>query len=390
MKILFLTDNFLPHFGGSRVYYYNLCKNLPQNSVYVFTNKIKGSDAFDVQQSFLIYRLPLDCFKCISKLLNEIWIIIVGLLAGGYLVCKHNINILHCGEILPMGIVGFILSKIFKIPYIIYTHSEDVGVLRSLKGERKLGVFILRNASKVISACKFGEDQLIKLGIPEDKIFRLTPGVEDFFLRKINYSDIEKFKEDKNLKGRKILLTVGRLIKRKNHISVIKSLPCILKEVPQVLYLVIGRGPEENYLKELTEKMGLASCVRFEGEVSKEELFKYYACCDVFVMVSKECKEGDVEGLGIVFLEANALGKPVVGPNTGGPAEYIAHNFNGMKVNPDSQEEICKALIRLLKEERLCKKLGDNGRRIVNLKFRWKDKADLVYKLSLSLVNAKN
>ena len=163
-----------------------------------------------------------------------------------------------------------------------------------------------------------------------------------------------------------MILTVGRLVERKGHDMVIRALPGIERAVGPVRYVVAGAGPEEPRLRALAREVGCASDVRFIGPVSGEDLAALYSACDVFVMPSRALAQRDgVEGFGIVFLEAGACAKPVVGGRSGGITDAVLDGVTGMLVDPADGAELQAVLIRLLDDPVEAQRLGARGRQRV-------------------------
>jgi phosphatidylinositol alpha-1,6-mannosyltransferase len=146
--------------------------------------------------------------------------------------------------------------------------------------------------------------------------------------------------------------------------------------VPEVLYLVVGSGPTEPELRALTQKMGLSEQLRFLGYVADEKLPELYALCDVFVLPSLETTDTEsgsrgVEGFPAVFLEASACGRPAVAGKSGGSAEAVLDEVTGLLVDGESVEQITDALLKVLLDEQLANRLGQNGRKRVEKEFSW-------------------
>ena len=143
-----------------------------------------------------------------------------------------------------------------------------------------------------------------------------------------------------------------------------------------VIYLIVGRGREEARLRELASELGLEDRVAFAGYVPDGDLPRYYRVCDLFVMPNRVTQgtalEGDIEGFGISFLEANACGKPVIGGRSGGAIEAVEEGVVGVLVDPESEEEIAAAIGTLLEDRSLARRLGENGRRRVEDAFDWR------------------
>jgi len=158
---------------------------------------------------------------------------------------------------------------------------------------------------------------------------------------------------------------------------VIKSLPQIIKNVPNLKYVIAGNGEYLKKLQNLTEEYQLNNHVIFAGYVPCDQLLNYYDLCDVFVMPSRQ--EGEnLEGLGLTFLEASARGKPVVGGNHGGVPEAVVHGETGLLVDPHSTDDIANAIIKLLSDNKLAQKIGRQGKERVFSEFSWKNTAQKI------------
>ena len=167
---------------------------------------------------------------------------------------------------------------------------------------------------------------------------------------------------DEILAGRKVLLTVGRLISSepgKGVDAVIRALPEVLKHSPDLLYVVIGEGDLKPHLEKLAQDSAVQDHVLFAGQQTAENLRRYYSRADLYVMPSRQ------EGFGLVFLEAMASGKPVMAANFGGAAEIIQEGRTGFLVDPDHPAQLADRLVRLLEDEALRQKMGAAGRQLV-------------------------
>jgi phosphatidyl-myo-inositol dimannoside synthase len=174
-----------------------------------------------------------------------------------------------------------------------------------------------------------------------------------------------------NLARNPVILTVGRLQRRKGHDMVIKAIPAIKRIFPQIKYLI-------------SVNIGVPDSVVFAGRVTDEELPHYYAAYDVFIMPSRELN-GDIEGFGIVYLEAAAAGKPVIGGRSGGTDDAILDGVTGLRVDGTNSEEIAAAVIELLSDPQKAQAIGEAGYSCVAADFTWDAVAQRTLALSLSL-----
>jgi phosphatidylinositol alpha-1,6-mannosyltransferase len=231
---------------------------------------------------------------------------------------------------------------------------------------------ILREAAVVITISNYTKKVLLKLGVDPSKIVIVSPGVNpNRFNPSINPIKVVK---KHSIKGKKVILTVGRLAgqeRYKGQDMVIRAMPKIVAQLPDTIYILVGDGEDRPRLKKLVQELKLEDIVIFAGQVSNEELPSYYSACDAFVMCSREIqneyRQKKTEGFGIVFLEASACGKPVIGGRSGGIEDAVIDGETGILVDPNNIDEIAETVIKLLTGDTLAQRLGRQGRdRVVN------------------------
>lgn len=376
MAILIFTVNYRPHVNGIANYSYEIAKNLTQlgERVIVLAPYYKGSIKFDRKQKFNTFRVPHILF--LRESVSLFYIL--------YIIYKFGIDKIFNIVWFPYGVISYFISHLIKIPYFVAVFGREIlpapksikkRILRKLK---RLMIKTFDKAEKIFPVSNYTKGKLIDLGIPSVKIKVVPSGVnpESFFPQGKPNRVIGKY----NLKNKKIILTVGRLVGRKGQDMVIKSLPKVLEEVPDVAYLIVGSGIEEKDLfegeriKRLVKDLNLEEKVIFTGFVCDEDLPQYYNSCDVFVMPSREITEkGDVEGFGIVYLEANACAKPVIGGKSGGIEDAIIDGETGLLVDPLNVKEIARVIVKLLTNKELADEMGKKGRERVEKELNWKE-----------------
>lgn len=273
------------------------------------------------------------------------------------IIREQKIDLTLVSHILPIGYLALFYKKIFGIPYIVFTHGMDI--LMPQKSEWKMFWVkkIIKNARGIVANSEFTRVEIIKLGAKKEKTAVVYPCPNQNI-------KILRFKGGFN--GKKVILTVGRLVKRKGIDKVIEAMPAILKEVPEAVYFVVGRGHYKNELLKLKNKLNLGDKVIFTENARDEELNFFYASSDIFVMPSRRIG-GDVEGFGIVYLEAALFGKPSVAGNVGGAPEAVLDGKTGLIANPENSEAIAKSIIKLLKDDKLRVQMGEAAKnRVLN------------------------
>lgn len=365
LSVLLVTDKFVPERGGSQIILANAYAHLPDAAVQVVTREWAGAAESDAAYPHPVLRVP---YSSIPRLRSPLlW----GRLAreSARLAVAGQFDQIHCGQTVETAPAGVALARRLGLPSVVHTFAEDVTTyLRHpfyLRRMRRA----LQGATRVTSISRFTVQQLVALGVPEERLSLLYPGVrlEDWFSRGGEAEVRRRF----GLEGRRVLLTVARLIPRKGHDVVLRALPEIARKVPDVAYLVVGSGPEEVRLKSLADSLGVADRVRWAGSVAHQDAVDYYRAADLFVMPNRSMPNGDVEGFGLVFLEANACGLPVIGGRSGGTPDAVSEGVSGYLVEPTSPGEVAERVLALLEDPDLSHRLGEGGRERVARDFTW-------------------
>ncbi|MBI5022803.1 MAG: glycosyltransferase family 4 protein [Candidatus Magasanikbacteria bacterium] len=333
-KIFLITLEFPPQIGGVSRYYDGLVKH--------WSGEIKVMPA-NLKCPLWPHWLPL------------IWRV-------GKIVKKEKIEMLWVGQVLPVGYVALWFKRRKKVPYTVFTHGMDILVPQKSRWKKYWLKKILFNAELVVANSQFTRGELIKLGVVEWRIIVVYPcpvEMKDSSLALLPQNDIEK-----------IILSVGRLVKRKGFDKVIDVMPRLLKRVPDLKYVIIGNGPEIAALQNQIAELGLSDNVEILEKVYDKELQEWYNKCTLFALPCRQIGV-DVEGFGLVFLEAALAGKPVVAGNSGGAPETIRHGYGGFVIEPDSPDELYQALLKILTDEPFANRLGDYGCDWVSRNFQW-------------------
>lgn len=363
-KTLLITLDFWPNMGGVSNYYYNLAKLFPKDKIVILSNVKPDRDpGFRVVYKKLLYELiwPKWIKSCIELF---------------RLVKKEKIEIVWIGNILPLGICG-LLAKIFcGVPYFVSLHGLDIKLASKSKRKKIFTKFILKNAKFVTvnSETTLGlVSELIHSPKWIKKVLLLYPGIDKSFVDiDNNYKQgiINKY----NLANKKIILSVGRVVVRKNHELIIDAIDLIKKnqDIENLRYLIIGFGDNLEHLKQKVKDLNLETCVLFLENVSDYDLPYFYDISNMFAMVSKTTKY-DIEGFGIVYLEAGIFKKPVLASKKGGGAEAVQDGKTGILVDENNVIETKEAILYLLNDQILSCEFGENAhKRIIN-NFLWED-----------------
>lgn len=351
-RALLLTLEYPPHVGGVANYYKNLVVHLPMGTVQVLDNS----------QSRLISELRWVWPKWIIGLWNTI-----------RAVREYNIQHILVGQLLPLGTIALCMKLFFRIPYTVMTHAMDVTTPFGQKGnsrKRWLVKRILAHADSITTVSIYTRLYLQDLGVPPKKITMVYPCS--------NIQNIaETLAQEEYFPGKRILLSVCRLVERKGIDAAIEAFARIQSQYADIEYVIIGDGPDRNRLEQRVHELGVQERIHFLGRVDDNELAQWYKRCEVFIMPSREIRETrDVEGFGIVYIEANSFGKPVIAGKSGGVMDAVIDGETGLLVDPEDVFMIEKALHRLFTDVDFARQLGEHGKKRVEQLFQWEIQAN--------------
>jgi phosphatidylinositol alpha-1,6-mannosyltransferase len=277
--------------------------------------------------------------------------------------------LVHCGRAQPEAVPAMLAGLMPNGPrYIFWAHGEDISTTKTSRQFERTMKFVYRRAAGAVANSKNTAAMLEREGIPKAQIAIVYPGVDpDRFKPELHEVS---FRERLTGSSGPLLLSVGRLQRRKGHDLVIKAIPALKQRWPKVRYVIVGDGVERESLEHLVHSLGVGDSVTFEGEVSDQLLPNYFSACDVFVMPTR-VDGHDFEGFGLVYLEAAAAGKPTIGGRNGGVPEAVEDGVTGMLVSGTSVEELVACVSRLLDSVELRRSMGESGRRRAVEKFSW-------------------
>lgn len=366
-KTLLVTLDFYPSVGGVSTYWVSLGAYMPSKEWVVMAPLLpKGVHEMPVPYS--IYRCTFLAWWCYPR-----WVPL--LFAIAEIIYAEKIEHIIVGQILPVGTAVWLLSKFFHIPYTVSTHGMDVTLPLRSHRKRALCRRICAGATRVSTISEYTARELEKFGVSRNKIVFIHP------CPALTAERYPESVESLNVHAdKRILLTVGRLVARKGHADVIRALPDLFRDFPDLIYGIIGTGPEHNILQQLINALNLSHRVYLLGELDNNKTAWWYRHCTLFVMTPKEIK-GDVEGFGIVYLEANSFGKAVVATRSGGVPDAVVDGRTGVLVSPGDSHSIAGAIRVLLHNDQLRTQMGEYGRDRVERDYNWRTSAEKLQKL---------
>jgi phosphatidylinositol alpha-1,6-mannosyltransferase len=366
---LLITEIFPPQTGGSGRWFWEIYRRLPREEYVIAAGEHARQDEFDAGHDLAVARLPLSFpgwgLRSVAAL-KGYWRALKQLAP---LARQHQVGRVHAGRCLPEGVMALALKWWLKVPYLCYVHGEDVSYAATSREHTFLVRRVFRNAARVIANSHSTAGTLQEeWNLPAEQIRVLHPGVDT--ARFVPADPDEAVRAGLGWAGRTVVLTVGRLQKRKGQDNLIEALVTVRQACPDVLYAVVGDGEERGPLQQLVAERGLGDHVQFLGEVGDEELIRCYQQCDLFALPNRQIGP-DIEGFGMVLLEAQACGKPVLAGTSGGTAETMQVAETGVVVDCADPAALAAALIPLLKAGNLRRRMGEAGRRWVVDQFDW-------------------
>ena len=286
---------------------------------------------------------------------------------------RHEFDAIHAGRVLPEGLAGWIVARTLGRPLVIYSHGEELTTWRQ-KSKMQAMVWTYRRADVVIANSEFTRDELLKLGIPAANVTILHPGVDiERFSPGLRYDDLRASIGLRS--GQKLVVSVGRLSRRKGFDQVIRALPIMVDHGLDVHYAVIGIGEDGDYLRNLANELGVSDRVHLLGHVDPDALPRWYNAADIVTMPNREI-DGDTEGFGMVFIEAAACGKATIAGIAGGTGAAVIDGLTGLRVDGTSLEAVADGLCRLLGDDSLAAQFGKSGRERAVRDFSWQHVAE--------------
>lgn len=362
MKTLIVTLEYPPQIGGIASYVYNFLRHVPNEDFVLCAPRAPGEREFDVANPWKTYRR--DQF-------GPVWPHWLRLFPQIVSISKmERIDELHIHQVLPGGYIGLLMLKIFHIPYTIFLHGSDVSAGTKTRWKEMWFSLILRNAKKVVVNSKFLERR-VKSKVDDLKDFSIVyPCPGENFLQIVESSELENLRTKLALHGKKVVLTVSRMVDGKGYPHIIRVLNEVSREIPNVVWLFIGDGPKRESILNLVQKNYLQNVVRFLGAVPNDQLPPYFQVADLFVLLCHADEEA-AESWGSVFLEAAASGLPVVAGRVGGVEEAVDHLHTGLVVDVYQGRNVVNSIIELLRDDSLASKLGKAGKERVEREFTW-------------------
>ena len=364
-QILCITNDFGPRAGGIETFVIGLIERLPKNSVIVYTSSQEGSDTFD--------KAWLDNFG-VEVIRDKSKVLLPSLRVGRAvrkIARERSISTVFFGAAAPLGLLSQGLRRAGVARIVALTHGHEVWWAK---------VWPFSWAIRRIGA---GVDHLTYLGSytqsqisrslskrAQNAMVKIAPGIDtEHFAPQESASQL---RAELGLTDKKVIVSVGRLVHRKGQDTLVEALPAILSSVPDAHLIFVGEGPYKDYLVKRASELKVTQAITFIGRIQYAQLPRYICVGDIFAMPSRSRLAGlEVEGLGIVYLEASACGLAVIGGKSGGAPDAVLEGETGFAVDGTSPQEVANAAIKLLSDPALAQQMGARGRKWIIDEWRW-------------------
>ena len=360
MHVLVITNDLPPQVGGIQYYVDQLARGLVAagDEVTVYGSTSSGWEEFDESAPYRVVREPTHPLLPTPTVARH----------ALALIERWRPDVIVFGAAFPLGLLGRRLRARTGIPYIGFTHGLEVSTVRAPGGSRLLRS-IGRDASAITFVSRWCRDLLQPAFGPGPRYELLPPAVDPAFHTGVDGTRIRErygFGEDP------VVVCVSRLVERKGQDQLIAALPELRRRVPGARLLLVGGGSHLLELTELARRYDVSDWVHLTGEVDESELPAHYAAGDVFAMPCRERRGGlEVEAFGMVFIQAQAIGRPVVAGNIGGVPDALDPSRTGLLVDGTSVTAVTDAVASLLGDPERATDMGDAGARFVAERFTW-------------------
>ncbi|MER6029115.1 glycosyltransferase family 4 protein [Streptomyces sp. NPDC001851] len=367
-KTLIVTNDFPPRPGGIQAFLHNMALRLDPGRLVVYASTWKrgregaaATAAFDAEQPFTVVRdrttMLLPTPQATGRAVR--------------LLREHGCTSVWFGAAAPLGLMAPALRRAGAERLVATTHGHEAGWAQ-LPAARQLLRRIGDSTDTLTHLGEYTRSRIAAALTPQaaSRMVQLPPGVDEKTFHPDSGGD--EIRARLGLTDRPVVVCVSRLVPRKGQDTLIQAMPRILAAEPDTVLLIVGGGPYERDLRRMAAEYGLSGSVRFTGSVPWSELPAHYGAGDVFAMPCRTRRGGlDVEGLGIVYLEASATGLPVVAGDSGGAPDAVLDGETGWVVKGGSPEEAADRIVALLADPELRRRMGERGRQWVEERWRW-------------------
>ncbi len=364
-SVLFVTNDFGPRAGGIETFIIGLIERLPKGSVVVYTSSQPDTDAYDAQW---LADFGVKVVRDRQKILLPTPRVAR---AVGALSRELKTQVACFGAAAPLGMLAPTLRRAGVQKIVALTHGHEVWWAKVFPFS-----LAMRRIGKSLDVMTYLGDftrTAISRSLPtkaQKSMVRIAPGIDiDHFSPE---ADGSQLRTELGLDAKRVIISVGRLVHRKGQDRLIQAMPEIVKSIPNAHLVLVGQGPYREKLESFARECGVSACVSFIGRIAYKELPRYFRIGDIFAMPSRSRFRGlEVEGLGIVYLEASACGLPVIAGNSGGAPDAVLEGKTGLVVDGTNVGAIARACIALLSDPDRSRAMGEAGRKWIVQSWSW-------------------
>ena len=362
--VLFVTNDFGPRAGGIETFIIGLIERRPFGQTIVYTSWQDNAASYDAEWR---RKFGVEVIRDRSKILLPTPRVALAL---GKIIRTRGITTAAFGAAAPLGLLSASMKRAGVKRSVALTHGHEVWWAKVFP----FNLLLRRIGSTVDVLTYLGEftQSAISKALTSNAqraMVKIAPGIDTEHFAP---TDASILRRSLGLENKKVIVSVGRLVHRKGQDYLIQSMPLILHQVPNAHLLLVGQGPYLDHLQKLVKEHGLENSVTFIGRVDYKELPQYLCVGDIFAMPSRSRLMGlEVEGLGIVYLEASSCGLPVLAGNSGGAPDAVKQRETGLVVSGTDEKQIASAAIELLNISDSSKKMGLAGRQWIVNNWRW-------------------
>ncbi|MET8294194.1 glycosyltransferase family 4 protein [Streptomyces sp. NPDC005180] len=366
MTTLIVTNDFPPRQGGIETFVHAMATRIPGDDVVVYTSSEPGAAEYDATLPFPVVRDPARMLLPTRRVTRR---------ALG-LAREHGADRVWFGAAAPLAAMAPGLRRGGIRRMVATTHGHEIWWART-PGAGRLLRRIGDHVDVVTYLGEYTRSRIAPALGPRARLERLVPGVDPAAFRPAD-DDAEaarRVRERHRLAGRRVILCVARLVRRKGQDVLVKAMPAILRSTPDAVLVIVGQGPDAARLRRLASRCAPGRVV-FTGGLDHAATAAYYAAADVFAMPCRTRKAGlEAEGLGIVFLEAAASGLPVVAGDSGGAPDAVLDGVTGSVVDGRCPAAVAEAVTALLTSPEERRLRGEAGRGWVARHWAWEGSA---------------
>lgn len=365
-RILCITNDFGPRAGGIETFVHGLIERMPFGAVTVYTSSQGDTSEFD---SAWLKKFGVRVIRDKSKILLPTPRV---LRITQQLVRDEKFTSIFFGAAAPLGLLAHGLRRAGAVRLVALTHGHEVWWAKVWPFK-----FLLRRIGSGLDFMTYlggytkGEIASALTKKDKESLVHIAPGIDTAHFSP--QGDLSDLRKKLDLEGKRLIVSVGRLVHRKGQDTLVEALPSVIQEFPDAHLLFVGVGPHLEYIHKRAIELDVLSHISFAGRVPYEEIPQFIGLGEIFAMPSRSRLAGlEVEGLGIVYLEASACGLPVVGGKSGGAPDALLEGETGFAVDGRKPADVAAAILRLLRNPEMGRQMGMRGREWITENWEWK------------------